>query len=92
MAPHGEMMVPFAGLGWRKALEAESALEKLIARFGDRMVRIAEDALGEELDARIARIAMHPNEAGVDPFSRRSSTASTSAPRCTASIASPRAG
>ncbi|MCB9592071.1 MAG: acyltransferase family protein [Sandaracinaceae bacterium] len=32
------------------------------------MVRFAEEALGEELDARIARIRMHPNDAGVDPF------------------------
>lgn len=68
MAQDSEGLVPFAGLGWRKQQEAESPLEKLIARFGDRMVRIAEDALGEELDARIARIALHPNEAGVDPF------------------------
>jgi 1-acyl-sn-glycerol-3-phosphate acyltransferase len=44
------------------------ALSHLVARFGDRMVRFAEDALGEELDARMARIRMHPNEAGVDPF------------------------
>jgi 1-acyl-sn-glycerol-3-phosphate acyltransferase len=45
-----------------------TALARLISRFGDRMVRFAEDALGEELDARMARIRMHPNEAGVDPF------------------------
>ena len=43
-------------------------MEHMLARFGDRMVRIAEDTLGEELDARIARIQTHPNEAGVDPF------------------------
>jgi len=60
--------VPFASWGWKKQQEAESAMEELLARFGDRMVRIAEDALGEELDARIARIRTHPNEAGVDPF------------------------
>lgn len=67
MATHGEI-VPLAGFKKRRAQEAESALERLIARFGDRMVRFAEDALGEELDARIARIQMHPNEAGFDPF------------------------
>lgn len=60
--------VPFASWGWKKQSEAEGALEELIAKFGDRMVRFAEDALGEELDARIARIRMHPNEAGFDPF------------------------
>lgn len=61
-------LVPFAGMGWRAREEAQTSLEKLVARFGDRMVRIAEDALGEELDARLARIRAHPNEAGVDPF------------------------
>lgn len=61
-------MVPFAGAGWRRRGEAQSPLERLVSRFGDRMVRIAEDALGEELDARIARIRTHPNEAGFDPF------------------------
>lgn len=60
--------VPFASWGWKKQLEAEGAIEELVAKFGDRMVRIAEDALGEELDARMARIQMYPNEAGVDPF------------------------
>jgi 1-acyl-sn-glycerol-3-phosphate acyltransferase len=36
--------------------------------LGDRFVRFAEEHLGEELDARLARIATRPNEAGVDPF------------------------
>ncbi|GAB5541703.1 MAG: hypothetical protein SangKO_014630 [Sandaracinaceae bacterium] len=66
--PLGDVPVPFASRGWQKKQEAESRLEKLVARFGDRMVRFSEDALGEELDARIARIQMHPNEAGFDPF------------------------
>ncbi|HHH28765.1 MAG TPA: acyltransferase family protein [Polyangiaceae bacterium] len=39
------------------------------------MVRFAEDMLGEELDARISRIRMHPNDAGVDPFGFDPSTA-----------------
>ncbi len=73
--PEDASSVPFAGLGWRKRLEAQGALESLIARFGDRMVRIAEDALGEELDARLARIRTHPNEAGFDPFGFDASTA-----------------
>ncbi len=36
--------------------------------LGDRFVRFAEERLGEELDARLSRIATRPNEAGVDPF------------------------
>lgn len=47
---------------------AQKRVEALISRFGDRMVRIAEELLGEELDARMARVKIHPNEAGVDPF------------------------
>lgn len=47
---------------------AQKRLEAVVSRFGDRMVRIAEELLGEELDARMARVAIHPNEAGVDPF------------------------
>jgi 1-acyl-sn-glycerol-3-phosphate acyltransferase len=66
---------PLAGLGWERRRDAQSPLEHLIARFGDRMVRIAEDALGEELDARLARIQTHPNEAGVDPFGFDAGTA-----------------
>lgn len=61
-------VVPFASGGWERQRAAQKGLERLVARFGDRMVRFAEDALGEELDARIARIRQHPNEAGFDPF------------------------
>jgi 1-acyl-sn-glycerol-3-phosphate acyltransferase len=43
-------------------------LERLVSRFGDRMVRFAEERLGEELDDRLSRITTRPNEAGVDPF------------------------
>ncbi len=32
------------------------------------MVRVAEELLGEELDARIGRVVTRPNEIGVDPF------------------------
>jgi 1-acyl-sn-glycerol-3-phosphate acyltransferase len=60
--------VPFASWGHAQRRDPDNALEQLVATFGDRMVRLAEDALGEELDARMARIRMHPNEAGVDPF------------------------
>ena len=60
-----ESMVPFTQSP-RGA--APARLEALISRFGARMVRIAEDQLGEELDARLARISTYANEAGVDPF------------------------
>jgi 1-acyl-sn-glycerol-3-phosphate acyltransferase len=60
--------VPIAGLRAEPSHEPAGPLEALFARFGDRMVRVAEDLLGEELDARLARIELHTNEAGVDPF------------------------
>ena len=61
-------VVPFANLGYKPTRTSETALGEFVGRLGDRMVRFAEEALGEELDARIARIRMHPNDAGVDPF------------------------
>ncbi|MFK7992332.1 MAG: lysophospholipid acyltransferase family protein [Sandaracinaceae bacterium] len=61
-------VVPFASRGWVDIRDAQTGLDALIAKFGDRMVRFAEDTLGEELDARVARIRHHPNEAGFDPF------------------------
>lgn len=48
--------------------DGQSAWDAFVHRFGDRCVRFVEDALGEELDARIARIKTHQNEAGFDPF------------------------
>lgn len=70
-----ETAVPFASWGLKEQQEAHGPLEQLIARLGDRMVRTSEDLLGEELDARIARIRTHPNEAGMDPFGFDPSTA-----------------
>jgi len=35
---------------------------------GDRVVRFVEDVLGEDIDAKIARIRTHHNETGHDPF------------------------
>ncbi len=43
-------------------------IERLVSSFGDRMVRFAEERLGEELDTRMDRIVTRTNEAGVDPF------------------------
>ena len=36
--------------------------------LGDRIVRFAEEVLGEDIDAKIERIETHKNEAGHDPF------------------------
>jgi 1-acyl-sn-glycerol-3-phosphate acyltransferase len=44
------------------------SLEGLLSRFGDRFMERAEALLGDEIDARLARIPKHVNEAGVDPF------------------------
>jgi 1-acyl-sn-glycerol-3-phosphate acyltransferase len=46
----------------------ERRLEALLGTFGDRMVQRAERMLGEDLDARMRRVRLHPNETGVDPF------------------------
>ena len=50
------------------AARGDEALRSLVGRFGDRMVRFAEETLGDELDARLARVRVHVNEAGFDPF------------------------
>ena len=36
--------------------------------MGDRIVRLAEEMVGQDIDARIAQIKTHPNEVGQDPF------------------------
>lgn len=43
-------------------------MRRAASALGDRAVRGMEDLLGEELDARLARIERHTNEVGVDPF------------------------
>jgi 1-acyl-sn-glycerol-3-phosphate acyltransferase len=60
-------VVPFAASPLSQAL-ARGGPRGLVRALGDRFVHFAEDALGEDLDARIARIPQHPNEVGVDPF------------------------
>ncbi len=60
-------LVPFAGWGKRHDQPA-GPVSALARAVGDRIVSATEDALGEEIDARLARIEMHPNEVGVDPF------------------------
>lgn len=64
----GAPRVPFAGRGIRRIEEGPGRARGVLRRVGDRLVRFAEDVLGEELDARIARIPRHPNEVGFDPF------------------------
>jgi len=60
-------IVPFAGWG-QPPRETDGPLRRAARAVGDRIVRGMEDLLGEELDARLARIEHHPNEVGVDPF------------------------
>jgi 1-acyl-sn-glycerol-3-phosphate acyltransferase len=60
-------IVPFAG--WRRArFLGESPLRQAMRSVGDRVVRIAEEMVGQDIDARIAGIKTHPNEVGHDPF------------------------
>lgn len=65
-APPKTSLVPFAG--WGRPAPADTAGARLMRALGDRIVRMTEDALGEEIDARLSRIEQHPNELGVDPF------------------------
>jgi len=63
----GGSIVPFAG--WRRArLLGESPLRQAIRSVGDRVVRIAEEVVGQDIDARIAGIKTYLNEVGHDPF------------------------
>jgi len=61
-------MVPFAGWGLRKPRAGGGPVRGAMHALGDRFVHFAEDALGEDLDARIARIPRQANEVGFDPF------------------------
>jgi 1-acyl-sn-glycerol-3-phosphate acyltransferase len=66
MAQRGSI-VPFAG--WRRPrLLGESPLRQAARSIGDRIVRIAEEVVGQDIDARIAGIKTHTNEVGHDPF------------------------
>ena len=63
----GGSIVQFAG--WRRTrLLGESSLRQALRSVGDRVVRIAEDVVGQDLDARIAGIKTHLNEVGHDPL------------------------
>jgi 1-acyl-sn-glycerol-3-phosphate acyltransferase len=57
---------PLAGFGLRPGRRA--ALPSWMRRAGDRLVRAAEELTGEDLDARVSRIPLFPNEIGQDPF------------------------
>lgn len=66
MAQRGSI-VPFAG--WRRPrLLGESPLRQVARSVGDRVVRFAEDVIGQDIDARIVGIKTYPNEVGQDPF------------------------
>lgn len=49
-------------------LGRSSPRHALLRSMGDRVVRLAEEMIGEELDARLARVATPANEVGFDPF------------------------
>ena len=38
------------------------------SRFGETLVKLAEQATGEDIDARMRSIVQHPNALGFDPF------------------------
>ena len=63
----GGSIVPFAGRRRTRFL-GESPLRQVLRSVGDRVVRIAEEVVGQDLDARIAGIRTHLNEVGHDPF------------------------
>ena len=65
--PPARPIVPYAGVGVAQRAVMPPP-DGPLARLGDRVVHFAEDVLGEELDAKIARIQLHTNEAGFDPF------------------------
>lgn len=67
MAERATNLVPFAGWG-RGSEEGGGRFSGLMRALGDRAVQLAEDALGEEIDGRMARIQTRKNESGVDPF------------------------
>ncbi|MCS6797825.1 MAG: 1-acyl-sn-glycerol-3-phosphate acyltransferase [Myxococcota bacterium] len=61
--PRRTWMVPLA-----RPLSLRGLGSELLRSAGDRLVRLAEESLGVDIDARIARLRQHPNEVGVDPF------------------------
>ena len=61
-------LVPFAGWGLRQRVQRSGPVRGTLRVVGDRLGPFAEDVLGEDLDARIARIPTSPNEVGYDPF------------------------
>ena len=60
----GTPLVPFAGWGMRRLTPSRGPMRSAMRAVGDRFVHFAEDVLGEDLDARIARIPRQQNEVG----------------------------
>lgn len=64
---HRGSIVPFAG--WRRTrLLGDSPWRAAFRSVGESIVRIAEEVVGQDIDARIAGIKTYPNEVGHDPF------------------------
>lgn len=66
MALRGSI-VPFANWGTRRP-RGDSPWRAAARSVGDRLIRAAEDAVGTDIDARIASLSTFPNELGHDPF------------------------
>ena len=66
MAQRGSI-VSFAGWGTGR-FWGDSPWRAAARSIGDRLVRAAEDAVGTDIDARIASVTTHHNELGHDPF------------------------
>lgn len=63
----GGSIVPFARWGTGRS-RAGSAFRNVASHVGDRMIRLAEDVVGADIDARISMVKTYPNELGHDPF------------------------
>ena len=61
-------LIPLARPGLTRPGPGAGLLRRQGRWAGDRLVRFAEEALGEDLDGRIRRIQTRPNEVGFDPF------------------------
>lgn len=46
----------------------ESAVRAFVRNVGDRTIRLAEEALGEDIEGRLGRVDLQTNEVGFDPF------------------------
>lgn len=73
LAGNGSVLrAPYLKMRYRSRVSAPLSLNfhrtDLRTRLLDRWVRSVEELLGDEIDARVARLGVRLNEAGVDPF------------------------